>query len=306
MNPTLSINSKTVTNQKVIAVTVNWNRYEDTCACLDSLLTQQGVDVKLVIVDNGSDDNSEKQFRQHYPQATIIRSETNLGFAGGFNLGILAALDFDPVYIMIINNDTIALPGMINSLVDEMDSSEVGICSPVIYYYSEPTSVWSSGGNFTKALITPINAHHKNSYLHLPVYRTFLSGCCLLMKRDLINSIGLFDESFFLYYEDLDYCLRVLHSPWRMKLIPAAKLLHKVSISSEGFLSPRERYYMGLSSGLYYRKHMNWTNIWFIIPFRFVSAILWSVRLIVRGNWASLRAYWKGLFKGWAGKRHFG
>jgi hypothetical protein len=287
-----------MTDEKVIVVTVNWNRYGDTCACLDSLIAQEGVQVDLIVVDNGSTDNSETRLREKYPQLRICKSEKNLGFAGGFNLGIGSALDLDADRIMIINNDTVAEEGMIRALLDEMHSEEIGVTSPVIYYFSNPTKIWSCGGNFNKIVLTPINSHHKSETLSDPVNRTFLSGCCLLMKRELIESIGLFDERFFLYYEDLDYCLRIMHSKWRMKVVPAAKLLHKVSISSGGELSPKERYYTALSSGLYYRKHMTLGNFIFIIPFRIISTVLWVFRLLFRGNFVGMSAFWKGMFDG--------
>lgn len=293
-----SFNSKTLLSEKVAVVTVNWNRYEDTCECIDSLIAQVGVDIELIIVDNGSTDDSYLLLQEDYPHIYLIRSEKNLGFAGGYNLGIKHALTLGTKYIMIINNDTVAQKDMIRKLLEEMSDENVGAASPLILYHSNPKKVWSTGGDINPIVLMPIDSHHRDEIPITPVFRTFLSGCCLLMKRSLIDSIGLFDERFFLYLEDLDYCLRIMRSDWHMKLIPSSRLLHKVSLSSGGELSTRERYYMALSTVLYYRKHITIRNFFPIFLFRLISFILWTFRLLLRLDFPALRAYWWGTLKG--------
>lgn len=286
---------------KVSIVTVNWNQFEDTCACLDSLIAQTGVMTDLIVVDNGSTDGSEARLREKYPQATIICSEENIGFARGFNLGIRVALNHDTDSIMIVNNDTLAEEDMIKELLGEMDDENVGVTSPLILYYSDPTRVWSSGGEINTLVLMPIDAHHRDEVLTEPVFRTFLSGCCLLMKKALIETVGLFDEQFFLYFEDLDYCLRIMRSGWRMKIVPSARLLHKVSLSSGGERSPQERFFISFSTVLYYRKYITIRNFLFIIPFRMISTILWTFRLLLQGQTKSLWAFWRGILAGLRG-----
>ena len=294
----LSSNANSSSSEKILVVTVNWNRFKDTCECVGSLIAQEGVNIDLIVVDNGSTDDSYQLLQQKYPQLTIIRSVENRGFAGGFNLGIKHALTLDPNYIMIINNDIVAHKDMIMKLIGEMGDEKVGIVSPLILYHSNPQEVWSSGGDINPVVLMPIDSHHRDEVPTEPVFRTFLSGCCMLMKRSLIDSIGLFDERFFLYLEDLDYCLRVMRSVWRMKLVPSSKLLHKVSLSSGGELSPWERYYMALSTVLYYRKHITIRNFVPIFLFRFISFILWNFRLLLRLDIKALCAFWRGTFKG--------
>jgi len=288
---------------RVTIVTVNWNQFEDTCACLDSLIAQTGVVTDLIVVDNGSTDGSGLKLQEKYPQVTIIMSDENTGFAKGFNLGIQLALTFAADNIMIVNNDTVAEKDMIKKMLGEMGDECVGVTSPLIMYYSDPKRIWSSGGDVNALILMPIDAHHRNEHLTESVYRTFLSGCCLLMKKALIESVGLFDERFFLYFEDLDYCLRIMRSGWRMKVVPSARLLHKVSLSSGGARSPQERYFISLSTILYYRKHITKRNFLVIIPFRMISTILWTIRLLFQGQTTALRAYWRGLIAGMRGKQ---
>ena len=134
-----------------------------------------------------------------------------------------------------------------------------------------------------------------------PVAQGFLSGCALLLPRSTVERVGLWDERFFMYYEDLDYCRRVAAAGLRLVLVPTAAMWHKVSVSSGGSNSPQERYAMARSSGLYFRKHMRPWQAPFIVAFRLGSALRWTLRLAGRGQWASLCAYWRGLRDGWLG-----
>ena len=290
-------------NINVTVVTVNWNRFSETCDCIDSFLVQESVNVSFIIVDNGSTDGSQELLREKYPDACVISLPKNLGFAGGFNIGICRAIEENADFVLIVNNDTVADKKLLKELLSGIQEREVGVVAPVIYYSDPKDKTWSAGGNIATCLLQPINSHHiRNKLPVLPVYRTFLSGCCLLIKKEVIKTFGLFDERFFLYYEDLDYCLRIRNVGWKMKLIPNAKLWHKGSLSSNGKMSANERYFMARSSGIYFRKHMNFFNSFIIIPFRVSSALLWSLRLIMTQNKNSLRAYWRGLRDGWTDK----
>lgn len=284
----------------VYAVTVNWNRLEDTCACLDSLLAQEDIPVKIILVDNGSTDGSGEKLVLRYPQVEFLETGKNLGFAGGYNMGIRTALEHGAERVLIVNNDTLAAPDLLHNLCSELDKEGVDATAPVIYYAAAPQKVWSAGGQISPLLLEPSNSHGREKAVPIaPTPRTFLSGCCLLMDRALLNNVGLFDERFFVYYEDLDFCLRILRAKRVMKIVPMAKLWHKVSLSSGGELSVNERYAMARSSGQYFRKHLTWQNAWAVLPYRLVSAILWTLRLATRSKWSALRAYWHGLWQGW-------
>jgi GT2 family glycosyltransferase len=284
--------------KRIFVVTVTWNGLQDTCECLDSLFLQEDVLLDIVVVDNGSTDGATQFLRKKYPNVETIRSERNLGFAGGFNLGITYAIKQGAEYVLIINNDTILDSSMCKNLLFAM-SDEVAVASPVIFYAQDPQRIWSAGGYIHPNLLEPRDSHSRDQELpSVPIKRTFLSGCCMLIKRDVFTKIGLFDERFFVYYEDLDFCLRLLQNKLTIVLVPSAKLWHKVSLSSGGELSPSERYFMAYSSCLYFHKHLSLKTIPMIIPYRVGSAILWTFRLIIKKNWKSLRAYWRGIWRG--------
>lgn len=275
-------------------VTLNWKRAADTIACIESIKSQAPTDTQYVIVDNGSGSEDCALLAKGLPFATLIALRKNLGFAAGFNVGIKKAVSSGCDFVLILNNDTIASAGMVQALLKEIAVPGVGVVSPLIYYYSNPTSIWSAGGNLLPFLATTVDAHSRSDVPREPTIRTFLSGCCLLIRREVLLLLGGFDERFFMYYEDLDFFTRLAKTKWIAKIVPDAKLLHKVSMSTGGEVSERERYLMAFSSVVYYKKHSNRANQASIIAFRFGSFLLNSIRMLMRGNFKGIRAYYRG------------
>lgn len=275
-------------------ITLNWKRASDTIACIESIKLQTSTDVKYIVVDNGSGDEEVELLKRALPYAKLLPLEENLGFAAGFNVGIQRALSLGCDLILILNNDTIACPNMLSALLEEIQSPGIGVVAPVIYYHSNPTVIWSAGGNLLRSVPTTLMAHSRSGNLKEPIRRTFLSGCCLLIRREVLSSIGGFDERFFMYYEDLDFFVRLLETRWIAKVIPDAKLLHKVSLSSGGEISEKERYLMAYSSVVYYRKHINQRNLILVIPYRVTSFVMNILRMLVGGNLNGIKAYYRG------------
>ncbi len=285
----------------VFAVTLNWNRPQDTLACLDSLRRQQPVAPKLLVVDNGSTDESVELIRSAYADVELLETGRNLGFAAGFNVGIRYALKHGAEYIFLVNNDTVAHPSMLAQLLSSATAT-VGIVAPAIFYADQPDCIWSVGGAISPWLLEMTDHHGRGQPMPTaPVERDFLSGCALLVRREVFEQIGLFDENFFMYYEDLDFCLRARRQGYRLLLVPQARLWHQVSQSSGGADSPMERFYMALNSGRYFRKHMRGWQYLTILPHRALSALRWTLRLMWRRDGMALKAYWRGLLKGWLG-----
>lgn len=280
-------------------ITVNWNREEDTRQCLQSFNNDDGILYNFLLVDNGSIDSSGDNLRREFPHVHIIRNEKNLGFAAGFNRGIEFALNHGADYLLLVNNDTEADPEMMKFLLSAIsDDQNIGVLSPIIYYFNNKNKIWSQGGFINPILLEKFQ-HQLSIKIIEPSYRTFFTGCCLFLKKEVIEDVGLFDESFFLYYEDLDYSLRIMKKGIKMKVVPQAKIWHKVATSSGGSNSPQERYYMAKSSALYFKKHMNMWQTPLILLYRLGSAFLWTLKLLGSHQYRSCRFYWKGLFDGW-------
>lgn len=280
-------------------ILLNWNRCDDTLECLASLGASTHRPLHLLVVDQHSSDDSPARIRAACPEVDLLELAQNVGFAAGMNAGIRHALHKGATHLLLLNNDTIVAPEMISELLAQLKPG-VGMVGPVIFYYDQPESVWSMGGNIHSLLLEMSGNHGRGRAIPAqPVAQDFLSGCALLLPRETIEQVGLWDERFFMYYEDLDYCLRVGQSGLTLVLAPAARLWHKVSASSGGSASPAERYQMAKSSGLYFRKQMNLWRAPFILLFRLGSALLWSWRLARQGRWDALRTYWRGLRDGW-------
>jgi GT2 family glycosyltransferase len=276
-------------------ISLNWKRAADTIACIESLKLQTLPDTQFIVVDNGSGEVEVELLKESLPYATLHSIKENLGFAAGFNAGIEKALSLGCDLILILNNDTIACPNMVSTLLKEIASPGTGVVAPVIYYHSNPTVIWSAGGNLLPILATTFVAHSRSEKLKEPKQRTFLSGCCLLIRREVLLSIGGFDERFFMYYEDLDFFVRLLETDWLAKIVPGAKLLHRVSMSSGGEINEKERYLMAYSSVIYYKKHSNRQNFILIILFRGSSFVMNVLRMLVKGNIKGIKAYCKGI-----------
>ncbi len=255
-----------------------------------------------MIVDNGSSDRSVDLFRREAPVAQVIETGRNLGFAGGYNVGLKYCLAHGAEWILMVNNDTIAAPDLVCKLLAGF-SADTGAVGPLIYYASSPHQIWSQGGSLDRILLELTGQHDRESAIPSAVTsRDFLSGCCLLLRRSALEQVGLLDEGFFLYYEDQDWCVRFHQADWKMNLAPEAHLWHKVSLSSDGKNSPNERYWMARSSIRYFRKHIRGWAWLAVIPWRLGSAIKTSLRLIGMRKWKSLQAFWRGLRDGLMGE----
>lgn len=291
-------------SNNVTAVVVNWNRPEDTLACLESLRSQEAGPPDLVVVDNGSTDDSVARIRAAYPQATLIASPHNLRFGGGYNLGIRRALEDGAEYVLVINNDATLAPDALGRMLEHAAREDVGLVAPLIYYADDPGRVWSSGGD-ARPLVLEVTAGERDRLdpQNWPAVldRDFVTGCCFLASRRTFEQVGLFDERFAMYYEDSDLSRRVRARGLRVLVIPTARAWHKVASSSGGQDTPDERYWMARSSVAFFRKHARGWQWVPIALYRLGSALKTSVRLLRQGKSDSLRAYWRGLWDGLTG-----
>jgi GT2 family glycosyltransferase len=288
----------------VMILTLNWNRPADTLACLASAAAQTHPNCLLMVVDNGSSDDSLAQIGRAYPSALIIASPRNLGFAAGANLGLRAALEQGADYVFLVNNDTFFAADCVAQLLARA-APGLGLLSPLIYYADPPTLPWSLGGRLNPITYEMDGDRPGERAAALAraerqggLRRDLIPFCAALLSRAALERVGLLDERFFMYYEDMDYSLRLRQAGLGILLVPAAKLWHKVSLSSGGSDSPGERYWMARSSVLYFRKHVAGLRWLAVGPYRLGSALKTLARLSLRGNHRAARAYLRGLRDG--------
>ena len=287
---------------RVEVITLTWNQRQDTLACLESLSQLTYPNHRILLVDNGSTDGTLEAVRVRFPNVELLANEQNLGFQGGFNAGLRRSLASGADFVFVINNDTSVQPDILDQLIKHAGSPDVGMLSPKIYYAFEPDRIWSVGGDCHP--ITFEMTHKGDNQLDhgqwsRVIERDFLVGCAMLIKRSLLETIGLFDTGYHpIYYEDVDLCVRARRAGYRLLLVPDAKMWHKVSASGGGSGSPRERYLMARHSVRYFRKYVRGWRWLVVMPYRLGSALRTTLRLAKNRRYESIRAYWRGLRDG--------
>ncbi len=289
-------------SKRICGLTLNWNRWPDTIACLESLMAQTVPLAEIIVVDNGSIDNSVEFISQRFPTVTILQTGHNLGFAAGCNVGLARALDMEYDYVLVVNNDATLAPDALERLLN-VAREDVGILAPKIFYASQPDRINTIGGR--RHWLTLEKTGDACGRTDDPSrYGTrecdYLAGCGMLLSRRMLKEVGLFDTRFFMYYEDSDLSWRARRAGFKLMLVADAHMWHKVATSSGGSDSPAERYHMAKSSVIFFRKHVRGWRWVIVVPYRLGSALKTTLRLLRRRKFASIRAYWRGLRDGLA------
>jgi hypothetical protein len=244
-------------------VVLNFNGKADTIECVKSLLQlkHDGVTLMPIIVDNASSDDSVKEFKQQFPQVTVLVNGENLGFSEGNNVGIRYLLKKGAEYILILNNDTYLDQNCVRELLHQAQAlPKCGILGPKIYfaprheYHNDRYKkdelgrvIWYAGGLVDWA--TTIASHRGVDAVDVGqfdevVKTVFVSGCAMFVSIKVFETVGLFDPKLYLYYEDLDLCMRAQKKGFEIYYVPSARLWHKNAQSSEGVGSTLQEYYM--------------------------------------------------------------
>lgn len=234
----------------VDAVVVTWNATDDTIACVRSLMASASPLRRLRVVDNGSDRDTVAALEEALPDVDLIESPANLGFAGGCNLGISASLREDADFVWIVNNDAVVESGSLGALLDAMCLDGItGIVGSRVVYADEPNLIWHEGGIVNTIRGIAFNAREGEAAdpPGPPSDTPYVSGCSMLLRATALRGIGAFDTRFFLYFEDVEICLRAARLGWRVVVQPRSVVHHKVSASTSripdrvAFLKDRNR-----------------------------------------------------------------
>ena len=288
---------------QVMAIVLNWNLLDDTCRCVSSLRQSDYPNLTLAVVDNGSDPDLYSQLRSRLTEdVALLRSEMNLGFAEGNNLGLRYALEHGADYVLVINNDTVVAPDMVRRLVAVAEAQpDAGLLGPVIYYLQPPDQVWFAGYRFSHGIYVLRRGFHLTSPIQPTEDVDFVSGCGMLIRRSVLEQVGMFPNEYFMYYEDVDLCFRVKAAGMKIVCVPDAHMWHAVSTSSGGPDSPIKQYYQVKSSLIFYRKHFRGLKLWLNVALRFGHAVFTLSKAIVRGQlrWDAVKMFLVGTQEGW-------
>lgn len=242
----------------VSVITVNFNQSEVTEALLASIRLKNTFKLlDIIVVDNGSANNPVPDWESRYPNIRFIRSDKNLGFAGGNNLGISYAKGD---YLFFVNNDTEFTEGLVEALVQTLDAhEEVAMVSPKIHYFQQPGLLQYAGFtemNYYTARNACIGQFEQDNgqYDNASGVTGFAHGAAMMVKRSAIEKAGLMKDSFFLYYEEMDWCARIKKAGYTIWVNTQALIYHKESVSV-GANSPLKEYFMNRNRLLFIRRN---------------------------------------------------
>lgn len=289
----------------LFVVILNWNLPADTIACVESVLAGKTTPQKIILVDNNSTDQSVALFRQRFSglagePVVILQNSENLGFAGGVNTGIREALNRGAQSILLLNNDTIVADSMISSLLSAaVDQPRAGILGPLIYYYDRPERVWRFADRQPRWPPLPVRMSDREITRSggKPFQVDYITACGMLIRRAVIVQAGLFDERYFMYFEDADFCRRARQAGFEIWCAPQAKMWHKVSLSGQK-QKPATRYAQSWGRVQYYLSYAHGLSRGIAIAYLLARSVVFSFKDILAGDWNLLKPSWQGTVDG--------
>lgn len=293
----------------VSIITVNFNQLQVTLELLESLKNISFRDFEIILVDNGSTEDSSKLLSKKYPEVNYIFSHKNLGFSGGNNLGIRASKGD---YLFFVNNDAEVTEGCIETLLQLFHSvPKLGIVSPRICYDPKLTD--------NQQIIQYAGATH----IHLMTARNeilgekqmdegqfdqaqetaYVHGAAMMVKREIIDKVGVMPEEFFLYYEELDWSEQIRNASYQVYVEPNALVFHKESLAV-GKNSTLKTYYHTRNRIFFVRRNRSWSQIAIFYLFLFFFTIPKNTFVFFKNReWGHILAFYKGIWWNLSGNK---
>lgn len=289
----------------IYIILVNYNGYKDTIECVESLKRINYSNYKIIIVDNASTNNSLNYLNKELKDCVIINSKNNLGFAGGNNLGIEYALKNGADYVMLLNNDTLVDPKFLDNMVNlSIEDDKIGIVGCKIMYYPQKDIIWYGGGfiNWFKFIgehygIKEIDKGQCDKQKEID----FMTGCCMLIKKEVFEKTGLLSDEYFMYYEDVDFCIKVKDAGYKIWYDPTAVIYHKVGLSGGGEESEFSIKWITRNKMFFMKKYKNKVNK---LSFLLTNTYFYTTRMIrylqykIKGKNSKAEAICQGIKEG--------
>jgi GT2 family glycosyltransferase len=278
-------------------ISVNFNQAEVTCEMLDSLQKITYPNTEIIVVDNGSSNDDLSVIKQRYPQVQLIKSDKNLGFAGGNNLGIRAS---SGDYVMLLNNDTEVDPGFLEPLVEKFRGQpDVGAVSPKIYFSHTPGMLQFTGfSDINKFTIRNKGWGHSQidtGQFDIDSLSYFAHGAAMMVPRNVIKEVGMMADIYFLYYEEMDWGQRIRNAGYSIWYVHDSIVYHKESVST-GRVSPLKTYYLNRARMIYTRRNIQGIKLIIALVYQFfLAAPKNMIVFLIKGRVDLFRAYGKAI-----------
>lgn len=263
-------------SEKLVWIVIpTWNRHDDLLACLHSLRKITYRPVEILVVDNASEDESAASVHNLFPEVNILQLAENLGAPKASNIGFEHALAQGADYVLRLDSDTIVSPGFLEPLVEKAEEDPtIGVVSPKIYYYDPPDLIWYAGVDahpWHFGSVNDLNNTRDSKVSHQSRVVDYVWGAAMLISREVLEKTKGFDPDFFIYYEEIDFCLRVKAMGFDLFYVAESEIWHKV-----GTLNPTawSAYYWNLSKATLYKKHAtNWLHLVLLNVYAFLYAM---------------------------------
>jgi GT2 family glycosyltransferase len=313
---------------RLAIVILNYNGYKDTIACLESVCSAAPRGCVVIVVDNFSPDDSVPELKRWMqncraplreslwggiantctpgdrqaggrPGVVLLEARNNSGFSGGNNLGIRYALQLGVAWILLLNNDTIVRWDSLERLVEGAEGAGAHLAGCTIYEYADPCKAWYLGGRFGWWADRDLKCLPKGvSEAQGTIETDWITGCCMLIKREVFERVGLLDENSFLYCEDADFCRRAARVGFRRILVLGSRIYHKAGRSA-GVETALVRYHATRSRVYFHQKHY-WfpAHAGFLFVFalsRWFKGCCWLLQGRPDLAVATLRGLWDGM-----------
>lgn len=292
-------------NRTVAVVILNWNGGEDILECVQSVFESSHKALQVVIVDNGSVDGSSDVIRERFPQVQFLVNARNLGFARGSNQGMEWALERGIQYVLLLNGDAHIEENTVNELVAvaEVENDRVVACPRI--YLGRPTNevnrLWFACGTvrlwaglFQNPAFNQLDTSEWSESRDME----YASGCCILIPARIIKQVGMLDEAFFAYCEDIDFSLRVRKAGFHLRYVPTALLWHGSQHPTDRSRTATYRYLSTRNNLWVVRKHGSRLDVLACLCILPVRSLFRIVRLVTAANWDSVTAEIKGIRDG--------
>lgn len=271
-------------------VIINWNSFGHTHQCLLSLKKATYPNFKVFIVDNGSSDGSGTQLQESHKEfASFIFHHENAGFAGGNNIGIAEVLKQGFDYLMLLNNDTECEPDFLDHLVNKLENNpEYGAVQPKFFFLLDQNRIWNAGGKFISFLgMTLTIGYNKPDHDKYNKAKTidWITGCGFLVSTSIVREVGMLNEKFFIYYEDVDWSFRIKKSGYKLAYEPKSVVYHEAGMAQKSKIKKEEGY---VNSFVHYLRSRN--QIWLLrkhTPWYFAP----PVALFILGKYLTFLGY---------------
>ncbi len=294
-----------IPKESVAIILVNWNGYEFTRTCLESLRKVDFPDFRVILVDNASQNQEGSRLKKAFPEIDLIENTENLGFAGGNNVGIRHALVQGFSHILLLNNDTVVEADFLGEMMRKLNQSRrLGVIQPLILFLHEPKKIWSAGGKWIPSLGRAITLGDRapiSDFRFKSSEIDWATGCCMLITREALLKTGLLNEQYFVYFEDVEWSLRFREAGFGIALAEKAIVYHEAGAASrkknpEGTLSPKVFYYHVRNQFLLLRRN----KTFFGMLYHLLRFTLWMGYFLLRGRFQKLKSVAKGIRDGLA------